>query len=405
MDKKRILFVDDEPNVLQALRRMLRPLRKEWDMSFVDSGEEALKAMAQQPCDVIVSDIRMPGMSGVELLEKVRDQYPGTARIALSGQADNEAIFASVGPVHQFLSKPCDAETLKVTVGRACALHQLLRAEKLRKLVAQTTALPSQPAVYNDLVKALQAPDVSLRVVQELIARDIGMTTKVLQLVNSAFFGIRQHISSVSQAVNLLGLDIIKALVISLRIFEQFDPQKLGGLSLDALFDHSMTVGAAAKQIARAEKTERPVADDGFMAGILHDVGKLIIAVRLPEEYKKMRLASAKSNMPLHVIEQKVLGATHAEAGAYLLGLWGLPNNIVEAVAFHHQPAHSMTKAFSSLTAVHAANALVHDADAENETDTPSLLDTSYVDALGLSHRLEDWRGIVSDVVDRKEEQ
>ncbi len=405
MDKKRILFVDDEPNVLQGLRRMLRPLRKEWDMSFVGSGEEALEAMAQQPCDVIVSDIRMPGMSGVELLEKVRDEYPDTARIALSGQADKETIFSSVGPVHQFLSKPCDAEMLKDTVGRACALHEVLRAGKLRKLVSQTTALPTLPAVYKELFQELSAPDASLSSVEKLVSKDLGLTAKVLQLVNSAFFGIRQQVSTVGLAVSLLGLDAIKALVLSLQVFEQFDPEKLNGLSLDALFDHSMAVGAVAKRIARAENAERQAADDGFMAGILHDVGKLIIAVRFPTEYKKMRLASAKSNMPLYVIEQKVLGATHAEVGAYLLGLWGLSNNIVEGVAFHHQPSRSMTKAFSPLTAVHAANALVHDADAENKTDIPSLLDTSYIDALGLSHRLEDWRGIVSDVIDTKEEQ
>jgi len=111
-DKKRVLFVDDEPRILDGRRRMLRSMRHEWKMSFAETGQEALAILANQPFDVVVVDMRMPGMDGVQLLSEVRKRHQ-IIRIVLSGTADREAILRAVGLAHQYLSKPCDAETLK----------------------------------------------------------------------------------------------------------------------------------------------------------------------------------------------------------------------------------------------------------------------------------------------------
>lgn len=188
---REILFVDDESNVLDGLRRMLRPMRRDWSMNFVDSGEAALEHISHEGCDVIVSDMRMPGMDGVELLGTVGQECPKAVRIALSGHAEMEMLLESVCAAHQYLAKPCDDETLKATIERACALRDLLSDERLTGLVTQLDSLPSLPTLYTEVTEELARSDSSLARAGEIIGKDVAMSAKVLQLVNSAFFGLR----------------------------------------------------------------------------------------------------------------------------------------------------------------------------------------------------------------------
>jgi len=403
-EKKRLLFVDDEPRVLDGIRRMLRPMHHEWDISFAGSGQEALDAAAAEPFDVIVSDMRMPGMDGAALLNEVRKQYPQTARIALSGQTKKEDILRAVGPVHQFLSKPCDAETLTATISRALALRDLLADERLRALLSQMDSLPVLPSLYDELLEELESPDASVNVVERIVSQDIGMSAKILQLVNSAFFGVRQHVSTPGQAVALLGLDTVKALVLSMNVFSQFEGRSVKGLSLDALWGHSMNVAGFAKTIARAENAESKTADHAFVAGLLHDVGKLAFAAKLPAEYVKILSLAASNGTTLYETERETFGATHAELGAYLLGLWGFSDAIVEALAFHHEPARCSAREFSTLTAVHVANALEHAAGTEGVTSAASSLDQDYVTELGVAERLPQWQRLCREAIEKEKE-
>lgn len=391
---RRILFVDDEPNILQGLQRMLRPMRQEWDMTFAGSGSEALQILEKTNYEVVVSDMRMPGMDGAQLLADVQRLYPQTVRIILSGHSDRELILKSVGPAHQFLTKPCDAEDLKGTVARACALRDLLSDESLKGLVAMMQTLPSVPALYTEVVLELQNPNSSLKRVGEIISRDVGMTAKILQLVNSAFFGLRNHVSSPAEAVSLLGLDTVKALVLSVHIFSQYDKSKLPGFSIDALWLHSLKVGSNSQLIAKKESQDRKASNDALMAGLLHDSGKLVLAANLPEQFGRAITLANDKKLCLEAAEREVLGASHAEVGGYLVGLWGLPDPIVEAVAFHHHPGKSQGQTFAPLTAIHAANAMNHE-----KTDYPthgkaSPLDMDYLSLVGMDGRISEWRQI-----------
>lgn len=126
MRKKRILFVDDEPNILSGLKRMLRSMRKEFDLQFAGSGIEALDSMAVHESDIVVSDMRMPGMDGAELLDIIQERYPSAVRIMFTGQADQESVLRTVGVVHQFLTKPCDSDLLRSVLLRAGTLHRFV---------------------------------------------------------------------------------------------------------------------------------------------------------------------------------------------------------------------------------------------------------------------------------------
>jgi HD-like signal output (HDOD) protein/CheY-like chemotaxis protein len=389
MNRRRVLFVDDEQLILQGLQRMLRGMRKEWDMSFATSASEALELMAKDPYDAVVADMRMPGMDGAQLLNEVKDRYPKSVRIILSGHADREMIMRSLGATHQYLAKPCDAENLKATLKRALALNSLLQGDPLfEPLISRIQSLPSLPSLYLKIQDELSSPDPSISRVADVIAQDPAMTAKILQLVNSAFFGIPRQISNPATAVNLLGLDTVKAVVLSAHAFSQLDKVP-PYIDLDRMWSHSTLVGNLSHQIAKAEGSDNQTCSDARVAGMLHDVGKLVLLANLPEEYVRLHELATELKGNLFELEHLEWGATHAEVGAYLLGLWGLPESVVKAVALHHGPSGRLDETFSATLAVYAANAFAHEFTA-GEDEPADALES---DDLGnLDVRLSAWR-------------
>ena len=350
-----VLFVDDEPLLLQGLQRMLRSQREVWTMRFAGGGRQALELLAQESVDVLVTDLRMPGMSGEELLREVQRRHPQIVRIILSGEMDSAAGFSAVQCAHRYLAKPCEAEELKAALSQALSLRGWVAARPLKGLLARIESLPSLPEVYARLLAEIQSPRSCLRRVAELVARDVGMTAKILQIVNSAFFGLPRRVVNAQDAVALLGLDTLKALVLSVKIFSQFDARRLRSLNLEALWRHSAQVGVYARTIALSEKLPRTSQDEAFSAGMLHDIGKLVLAQNFPQEYAEAQNGSR----PAAEIEQARFGASHAELGAYLLGLWGIDEAVVEAIARHH-PARQGAGSGGLEAAVCGANALEH---------------------------------------------
>jgi putative nucleotidyltransferase with HDIG domain len=397
----RVLFVDDDPNILQGLQRLLRPMRREWEMSFALGPRDAVALFDQAPFDVVVSDMRMPDMSGAELLARIRDTHPSVARIILSGHSQMESAVHSAGIAHQFLAKPCDAEALRATILRVLALRNLLHDPTLARLVAGIGSLPSLPASYAAINDELASEDPSLQRVAEIISKDIAMSAKVLQLVNSAFFGLARRVETIEQAVTLLGTEIIKSLVLSNAAFSQFRPVSTRFLA-ERLWNHSLLVGSIAAKIAKAEGADKSVVGAALQAGILHDLGQLILATHLPQQFDVALEAAKAREVPLFETERETIGATHAQVGAYLLGLWGLPDSTVEAVAFHHEPASCTLRTFAPLTAVHAANALLHSG-VDGPESVESRLDTEFLAAGQCSARLTDWQEIAREVLNGTE--
>lgn len=370
---------------------MLHSMCHEWHMEFATSGQEALEILTKSPFDIIVTDMRMPGMNGTQLLNEVMKRYPNMVRIILSGQTDQDVFLSSSHLVHQFLSKPCDTESLKTTIARSCALQDLVKDESLKKLVLQIESLPSLSKLYTEILEALQSPNVSMEKVGQVISKDLGMTAKILQIVNSAFYGLRRRISNPTEAVVVLGMSTIRALVLSYQLFSNFEHVKLQKFSADRLWKHSMIVGAFAKQIARAENYPSKLIDDALIAGMFHDVGKLILAANLPLRYDEMLDLVNEKSIPHWEAEQEIFNGTHAEVGAYLLGLWGLSDPIIEAIAFHHTPAKCPAKTFTLVTAVHIADALGNTV-CPVDVEVGSQVDYNYITELGLSERLSVWR-------------
>jgi len=376
---------------------MLRSMRAEWEMEFVESAEKALRLLDQKPFDVIVSDMRMPRMNGAELLAEVMKRHPNTVRLILSGYADKDLILKCVGSTHQYLAKPCDAESLKATVARASNLEDSLHNVRLKTLVCQMNRLPSVPTLYMQVVEKASRAGASIEDIGAVISRDIGMTAQVLKLTNSAFFGLPRQLASADEAVAYLGLETIKSLVLSIHAFSQFEKTETGPLKIESLWNHSMQVAGLAKRISKLEGQESNAAEEAFTSGMLHDIGKLVLSVNLPKDYTEAtRLA--QSGMELPAAEEQVFGANHADVGGYLIGLWGLPVPVVEAVALHHCPTRSTQAGFSPLTSVHAANALEREQSHSANGASAPPLDAQYLSRVGVSSRLPAWRQMMAEI-------
>lgn len=390
---RRVFFVDDAPEILKHLQRTLAPMQSEWTMEFFSSGKSALAALSEAPCDVVVSDMTMPGMDGAQFLTEVRKLSPHTIRIILSGDQSPVNYLRSASVAHRFLKKPVDVEVVKASIAQAEALRVVLANPALRTLVSEIKSLPSLPSIYQDLMQEMQSPQASLKKASRIVAKDLGMVTKILQLVNSAFFGLRTHVSDPEQAVALLGFETIKSLVLSSQVFAQFDQARLPGFSLEALWRHAMLTAACARRIATESGASQPVSDEAFTAALLHDVGVLVLAANKPNEYARVLELMRGGQMPDWAAERDIFGADHAHVGAYLLGIWGLGDGIVEAVAFHQHPGDYKASGFQAVTAVHVANAFAEaQASADGGTRDVLSLDQTYLSRENLLASIPHWR-------------
>jgi HD-like signal output (HDOD) protein/ActR/RegA family two-component response regulator len=395
---RRVLFVDGEPRSLDGLRRMLRTQRQEWEMAFAPSGEAALALMEQSPFDVIVSDMRMPGMDGARLLAQVRELYPQVVRIVLSGHTELSTALRVIPVAHQFLAKPCDTGTLRVAIERACHLRGLLNDDSIRRTLGALRDLPSLPRTYDALTQALTNPDTSLQKLARIVEQDVGISAKILQLVNSAFFGVALSITDIEHAVIYLGTNTLRSLVISLEIFRAFEPRTpLPGFSLEELQIHARLAASIAARLP----VPRYLAEIAMVAGMLHDVGKLVLAWKFPQQFLKLLGEAAEKHCPLYKVEESEYGFSHAEIGAYLLGLWGLPYVLVEAVALHHGPNRVPHQYFDGASAVYVSNLLAHDLEAptphaflENCTE----INHEELAALGVEKELAAWRAMAAEI-------
>ena len=397
---RRILFVDDERRILEGMERMLRPCRKKWEMAFANSGNEALAILAAGTYDVIVSDMRMPGMDGTQLLELVRERHPGMIRIVLSGQFEMEAAMRAVPVAHQFISKPCDADKLQAVIERSLGGASVAADSAIRGVIAAIGELPALPGTYAALVAAVDDPDASLDRVSAIVQRDVAVAAKVLQLVNSSFFGLSHEIATVSMAVGFLGFDVVKQLVLTVELFRAFEcTNQVAGFSVEEIQRHSRCVAAIAANLP----VPRRDAAATSIAALLHDVGKLVLAARLPEQFEGALHASRDQNRPLHILEQEITGICHADMGSYLLALWGLPPSVVAAVSEHHQPFRATPDmAIDISMAVRIADLLEHEVSVGSESFATGILDDLCKDSREMAESLPAWRKIAIEVVHRE---
>jgi HD-like signal output (HDOD) protein len=389
---RRILFVDDDPSVLHGLKRMLRKTRGEWETEFAESGPAALALMAENPVEVIVSDMRMPGMDGAALLKEIKTRYPDVVRFVLSGQSDSELILRSAAVAHQYLAKPCSVEMLMNALTRSDNLRALFDNSHLKSVVSGISTLPVLPEVYSQLVDMLSGNDCTPKNVGEVISHDVGMTAKMLQLINSAFFGMRRTVEDPAQAAFYIGLDAVRGLVLSIGAFAQFQQEEVEEFLIESLHQHCLRTGSLAKTVVCELGGSKDIQDFALTAGAIHDIGMLLLFRESPTDVTEIHRLYTNETMPLAQAEREVLGVTHGELGGYLLGLWGLQDAVVEAVAFHDDPQRSPSEEITPLAAVHIAEGIENEGENFTSFLDATHLDMEYLERLNVLDKIDDFR-------------
>ena len=395
-----ILFVNGDQEDQRKFEQRLAPLSLEWDIDFAQSGQKALALLAKVPFDIIAVDTRLPDMSGAELFAQVMKLYPQVIRFALIDDMDNEGMLRSSTPAHQFILRDSAVELFKNAIARTIALRRLLAKESLQRMVLQIRTLPGVPDLYLRLAQAMNSPNDSLSTVGKLIERDPAMSARILRVVNSAYFSLQHRVSNPGHAVCLLGIEFVRSIILLNDVLAQFDRIKalIPEFSMEGFQRHSMAVSGLARALAKQQHLPEKAIEDISTAGLLHDLGQLVLVQSFPREYKEVLRVAASEPMTITQAELTVFDVTHAEIGAYLLGMWGLADPIVEACAFHHTPLHGEQLGFGSIAAIHIAEVLDAEFHQGELVGSKPELDMEYLAGLDVGEILPAWNAICEEI-------
>ncbi|MGL1903610.1 MAG: response regulator [Fibrobacterales bacterium] len=396
-DKPRIIFVDDEKNIIDGMKRMLYPMRKEWEMIFTTSGQKALDYMAEHPVNVIISDMRMPEMDGSELLNTVKERHPQTARYILSGYSDKEMILKTIDSADQFLSKPCNPNLIKRVIRKVLDNEHTKNKQRAIEYISQIEKLPTLPTVYAQLSRIMEDPECSAKVIASVIQQDVAISAKIMQLVNSTFFGLQNEVNDLTQAVTYLGFDVVKAVIVSVGTFNQYTEEEMKTFNVDMLYKHATRCSCLCKEILATQTDDTDLLENALITGLLHDIGILVLVKNEPQKYATVFEASGSKMDTLIQSEKMIMGITHAEVGGVLLEQWGFSEPIVNAVYYHHNPQDAPEVSFGLTHAMYISDVLERNCDLD--PDSPIQLNLNHLEEMGLTESIPEWQKKVKECI------
>jgi HD-like signal output (HDOD) protein len=378
-----LLWVGSERSKPEHIARIAKRLPA-WSCTTVATHDEA---KATWPTDGVTVAVSEPA-NGTDagFLDWVRERSPATGRLLVVSDPRRTAALAATTSAQQVMLATASDEVLAAAISRMSMLRELTANPAIVRVVGNLDRLPSVPRVYTQLTRATESSTAGAADIARIIETDPGMSLKVLQLANSAFFGLTRRMTSIRGAVIVLGLEVLKALVLSSHVISA-----IGKPSRDFSIERFQAYSLRIARIVRRFLPDR--ADDAFAAGLLHDIGRMIIGLRLPQESVRIAELAAATEQPIHEIEREFLGITHGAIGAFLLALWGVPFGVVEAVAFHSEPSAVKDGDRALIVAVHAAEAL-HDIQTQGASD--DRLDMAAIESANFTRMLPVWRSIVA---------
>lgn len=387
----RLLFVGVGADWFRSMETDLAWLEPKWGCQLANSAALAADALRDNFFHAVV-------INGSVALEPVldaalREQSATLVRLVL-GQGNDKAEVARWNAAGlSLLPQTTDGAVLAAHINRAILVQEWMAGQGMKKLLGQCRKLPAMPSLYARVTAELASATGSIDVVAQQIAQDPVMTAKLLQVVNSAFFALGREVTNATEAVMFLGAERTRSLILLAGVFTQFESVKCPGFSTEQIWNHSLQVANLARAVAMAETKNAKLAEAAFTAGLVHDMGKLILAANVPVMCQAVEQIHANKQVTQREAELQVLGTTHAELAACLMGNWGLPLPVLKAVAWHHAPTRATDPGFSLLTAVHAANVFAYELGCgTGGSALPEQFDHAYLEQIGLGDRRNDWR-------------
>jgi HD-like signal output (HDOD) protein len=384
-----IYIVDDQPEVLEIAVAIVKNVMPGAVATGFDNPLSALAAIKASPPDLILSDQLMPEMPGSRMLEEARVMAPRTLRIMMSGFVPLDQLTV-ITSAHQYVAKPFDVPQLKKMLERTFAARDRVQDEKLQTVVASLRSLPSLPQVHHTLLMELENNKGATGVIGQMVARDAGLSAKVLQLANSPLFGRDYIVSSPAEAVFCLGTGLVTAIVLSQSLFKHYRAHAHPEFSLEQVWHHCWETATLAQCYCREHQLPRQEREEAFLAGLLHETGRLILIANFPEQYSQACQAARKAQTPLGPHLREVFPAAPCEIAAFLLDLWGMPDSVVAAISKLEEPEKEKAAGFTVVSALYFADQV---ASRENPPDPfpPAEWNAAYPRSLGLPEEFKQW--------------
>lgn len=354
---RRILCVHDDPAVRERLRRALLQHERDWDVRLCADMQAAGEAIRDTAFDAVCAAVRPPAVDGIVLLTRLRDRSPETIRVAI-GALEKEELLRAHKIAHRAVPEDADALAFVETLRRPLLLRGLVSAPPLRALLGKVGPLPAVPHVYAELTRRLEDPHVTVGELGDLVERDMALAAQVLRIANSAYFGRDRAVTSLTDAAARLGTRLLRSLVLTAEVYGGFATAPRDTAAAEELQAHASLVA----RLASSLEPRSAWAEDAFTAGLLHDVGKLVLLSRVPDLYAELQRDAESTGREAHEVEVERIGAHHATLGACVLGMWGLPSVIVQAVLAHHEPQGELPRELDASRAVAIADRLARDA-------------------------------------------
>lgn len=350
---KSILFVDDERAILKSLERLF--FDTDYEVFLAESGEEGLRILAENRVGIVVSDMRMPTMNGHEFLRRVKEKYPETTRIVLSGYANEREMVESIvdGSHGLYLLKPWKNEDLVEKIAHIFSARELYRSLSMLEFVNRLDNFSILPNVYTSVSRMIEQ-DAEISEIAGVIETDPAIAASVLRVVNSAFYKIKT--GSIVQAITYLGLAEIKAIVLSSSLLQavhiQVAPFTTANLAMHSNRTNMLMLAIYDKILGRR------VPEQAAAAGLLHNIGFFMFLHYFPAEYRRILKSFSESGEKVEIaaLEKECFNISHGQLGGYLLDWWGLPYTIVECALFHTTPMHEAVIDRQAVAAVHVAS-------------------------------------------------
>ncbi len=362
----RVLFVDDEPLILSGIENALLFADYGWETVFANSGEEAVTCLKEAPFGVLVTDMKMPGMSGADVLSHARDNYPAMVRIVLSGECDPELAQRAMPLAHEFVSKPCDPDDLFEIINRAHETSKSLDSPRIAELVGSLDTLPIQPRVFSEIQDCVSS-DEGLPAITKVVESDVAIATAVIRMANSAFYGFGHETTTVRDAVSRLGSDTVSGIAMNAELAACTSPSLLQDLeNLNGLSAH---VASIVRKMIGVEAAK------ASLASLVRSIGVVVFITCVGEEYQPIQEHFRATGLPDDEGELRLFGATHSEVGAYVLRMWKVDPIVVEAVHYHREPSLASPEAQRIIHVMAAADAAI-----SPDRPTPTWLDATLVD-------------------------
>ena len=392
--KAKILFIDDQENILQSLKLSLRSMRNEWDMSFAPSGAEGLEMFDRIWPDVVVTDMRMPNMDGSHVLKGIQKRRPDVGKIILSGYSDKETVIKNLQLANEYLSKPCKTQDLIAAIRNTLRTNDIILNPEIKNIIAEIETIPTSSAVYERLIGELENDNANPRIISEIISQDISLSTNLMRIINCTFFNFPMQAKDIDHAVRMLGSQTLLNILKSSHLFEKFKEFENSEISIKMLWAHSLRVARFAKIIAASSDLPETSCNDCVIASMFHDIGKFIFASKMASQFSEVIAMVKKDNCSIDIAERCILGASHAEVGAYLLARWGFSHEQISILRSHHSEEVMTSLEVTPQMVLFVADSLDHELVHLQDRFERHTLNFTGAFPDHVQRRINDWRAL-----------